>query len=75
MFGYALTAVRKKFKASEVFRDASGQAWIVYHAWGDRVGYPDGKRTIRLRMKLPNRRLTRAEWEAFLPGRPYEPAC
>jgi WD40 repeat protein len=24
---------------------------------------------------LANRTLTRAEWEEFLPGRPYEPAC
>ena len=24
---------------------------------------------------LANRTLTREEWEEFLPGRPYEPAC
>jgi hypothetical protein len=24
---------------------------------------------------LANRALSRAEWEEFLPGRPYEPAC
>ena len=24
---------------------------------------------------LANRTLTRDEWETFLPGRPYEPAC
>ena len=25
--------------------------------------------------ELANRTLTREEWEEFLPGRPYEPAC
>jgi hypothetical protein len=24
---------------------------------------------------IANRTLTREEWEEFLPGRPYEPAC
>ena len=24
---------------------------------------------------IANRTLTREEWEQFLPGRPYEPAC
>jgi hypothetical protein len=24
---------------------------------------------------VANRTLTRVEWEEFLPGRPYEPAC
>ena len=25
--------------------------------------------------RLANRALTREEWQEFLPGRPYEPAC
>ena len=30
---------------------------------------------VRQACKVAGRRLTRAEWDEFLPGRPYEPAC
>ncbi len=30
---------------------------------------------IRHACEVAGRRLTRAEWDAFLPGRPYDPAC
>ena len=30
---------------------------------------------VRQACKVAGRRLTRAEWEEFLPGRPYQPAC
>ena len=30
---------------------------------------------VRQACEVAGRRLTRAEWDEFLPGRPYEPAC
>ena len=30
---------------------------------------------IRQACRIAGRRLTRAEWQEFLPGRDYEPAC
>lgn len=32
----------------ETFRDLGGRLWLAYHAWGARVGYPGGSRTLRL---------------------------
>jgi hypothetical protein len=29
----------------------------------------------RLACRIANRSLTRAEWDRYLPGRPYDPAC
>ena len=34
---------------AEIVTGTGGQRWLVYHAWGfDAVGYPAGKRTMRL---------------------------
>jgi hypothetical protein len=30
---------------------------------------------VRQACRVAGRRLTRAEWNEFLPGRPYDPAC
>ncbi len=35
----------------------------------------DPESWARRACSLANRTLTRKEWEEFLPGRPYEPAC
>jgi len=44
--------------------DGQGAVWDVDpDSWAQRA------------CALANRMLTREEWEAFLPGRPYEPAC
>jgi WD40 repeat protein len=44
--------------------DGKGTVWnIDARAWAQRA------------CSLANRTLTRDEWEEFLPGRPYEPAC
>ena len=44
--------------------DGRGLIWDVDPAsWAERA------------CALANRTLTRDEWETFLPGRPYEPAC
>ena len=48
----------------ETHGDGKGAVWDVYpESWKRRA------------CDLANRTLTRAEWEEFLPGRPYEPAC
>jgi hypothetical protein len=44
--------------------DGRGAIWDV-----------DPQSWARRACTLTNRTLTRAEWEEFLPGRPYEPAC
>jgi WD40 repeat protein len=44
--------------------DGTGAVWDV-----------DPKSWARRACALANRTLTREEWERFLPGRPYEPAC
>jgi WD40 repeat protein len=44
--------------------DGKGSIWNI-----------DPRRWKQRACTLANRALTRAEWEEFLPGRPYEPAC
>jgi WD40 repeat protein/tRNA A-37 threonylcarbamoyl transferase component Bud32 len=44
--------------------DGTGAVWDV-----------DPKSWARRACAIANRTLTREEWERFLPGRPYEPAC
>jgi WD40 repeat protein len=44
--------------------DGKGAVWDV-----------DAESWARRACSLANRTLTRKEWEEFLPGRPYEPAC
>ena len=46
------------------YGDGQGAVWdIDPESWAQRA------------CALANRTLTREEWEEFLPGRPYEPAC
>jgi WD40 repeat protein/tRNA A-37 threonylcarbamoyl transferase component Bud32 len=48
----------------EVHGNGQGAVWdVAPESWKRRA------------CDLANRTLTRAEWEEFLPGRPYEPAC
>jgi WD40 repeat protein len=48
----------------EIHADGKGAVWDVDPAsWARRA------------CALANRTLTRAEWEEYVPGRPYEPAC
>jgi WD40 repeat protein len=48
----------------EIHGNGQGAVWDV-----------DPESWKRRACDLANRTLTRAEWEEFLPGRPYEPAC
>ena len=48
----------------EVHGNGQGAVWDV-----------DPESWKRRACDLANRTLTREEWEEFLPGRPYEPAC
>ena len=45
-------------------RTARGAVWDI-----------DPESWARRACAVANRTLTREEWEEFLPGRPYEPAC
>jgi WD40 repeat protein len=48
----------------ETHGNGHGAIWdIDPHSWEQRA------------CSIANRTLTREEWEKFLPGRPYEPAC
>ena len=48
----------------EIHGNGQGAVWDV-----------DPESWKRRACDLANRTLTREEWEEFLPGRPYEPAC
>ena len=59
----AFTAVRR---SRLVATYASGRAYV----WDIRPAS-----LVRQACRVAGRRLTRAEWAEFLPGRAYEPAC
>jgi WD40 repeat protein len=55
---------------------ADGRRLLEVHANGQGAVWDvDPESWKRRACDLANRTLTRAEWEEFLPGRPYEPAC
>jgi WD40 repeat protein/tRNA A-37 threonylcarbamoyl transferase component Bud32 len=63
---------------SEVSLDVSpdGRRLLTTHGDGKgTISNIDPKAWAQRACSLANRTLTRAEWEQFLPGRPYEPAC
>jgi WD40 repeat protein len=53
-----------------------GRRLLMTHANGEGAVWDiDPTSWARRACELANRTLTREEWEEFLPGRPYEPAC
>jgi WD40 repeat protein/tRNA A-37 threonylcarbamoyl transferase component Bud32 len=55
---------------------ADGREMLEVHGNGHGAVWDiDPESWKRRACELANRTLTRAEWEKFLPGRPYEPAC
>jgi WD40 repeat protein/tRNA A-37 threonylcarbamoyl transferase component Bud32 len=69
---------RLRVGGREVSLDVSrdGQHLLTTHADGQATIWTiDQDRWAQRACGLANRTLTRAEWDEFLPGRPYEPAC
>lgn len=55
---------------------ADGRRLLMTSANGEGAVWDvDPRSWARRACALANRTLTRKEWETFLPGRPYEPAC
>jgi WD40 repeat protein len=53
-----------------------GRSLLQTHGSGEGAVWDiDQQSWARRACALANRTLTRVEWEEFLPGRPYEPAC
>jgi WD40 repeat protein len=53
-----------------------GRTLLMTHGNGEGAVWDiDPESWARRACELANRTLTRDEWEEFLPGRPYEPAC
>ena len=53
-----------------------GRRLLLTHGNGEGAVWDiDPESWARRACALANRTLTREEWEEFLPGRPYEPAC
>jgi WD40 repeat protein len=71
--GPTLTAGSRR---AEIGLSPDGRRLLLTHADGrGAVWDVDPKSWARRACTLANRTLTREEWEEFLPGRPYEPAC
>ena len=71
--GPTLTAGSRR---AEIDMSPDGRRLLLTHADGrGAVWDVDPRSWTRRACTLANRTLTRAEWEEFLPGRSYEPAC
>ena len=69
---------RLKVGGREVTLDISpdGRRLVTTHGDGEGAIWNIDEKSWKQRAcTLANRTLTRAEWDEFLPGRPYEPAC
>ena len=63
-------------RTTEVDVSPDGRYLLQTHANGQGAVWDiDPESWSRRACRLANRTLTRAEWEQFLPGRQYEPAC
>ena len=71
--GPSLTAGRR---TAMVDLSSDGRQLLLTLANGEGAVFDiDPESWARRACALANRTLTREEWERFLPGRPYEPAC
>ena len=72
--GTRLTAGQPQ-DAHRLFRPTVGDCWRRTATARQRVWDIDPESWKQRACAIANRTLTREEWEEFLPGRPYEPAC
>ena len=71
--GPTLTAGSRR---AEIDLSPDGRQLLETHGNGEGAVWDvDPESWKRRACELANRTLTREEWEEFLPGRPYEPAC
>jgi WD40 repeat protein len=53
-----------------------GKRLLTAVSWGPRIVWDvDPESWAQRACEIANRTLTQEEWDQFLPGRPYEPAC
>jgi hypothetical protein len=61
---------------AEIDLSPDGGSLLLTHADGRGAVYDvDPERWEQRACEIANRTLTPEEWEEYLPGRPYEPAC
>ena len=63
-------------RTAQIDLSADGRRLLLTHGNGTGAVWDvDRASWLRRACTLANRTLTRKEWQEFLPGRPYEPAC